>query len=262
MKPPPKILYKYRSLSGNNFEFTHDIFLKNELFFSRPDQINDPFDCKTFPYLENITKDQILKRVENINPKKFATIGTDLVKIKQTINNKSESELRIYLRDKFKSHQNVGALSLSEKNLDILMWGHYTDSHKGICIGFDYNKLLFDFNGKFPIPAKVRYPSSNEYPKWNPFAYEKKELIKKLYLTKALCWKYEKEWRFILPEKGGSLQKFDPDALVSVHLGCQITKENKETVINWCLQRNLKPKIYETKVNESSYSLKEYEIAY
>jgi hypothetical protein len=268
MKPPPKILYKYRPLSENDFKFTHDIFINNELYFPHPDQFNDPFDCKIPPNLKNVTKEQMLKYIENINPEKFAKKGIDLAKTKQAINNKPISELRAYFRDKFKSYQNMGVLSLSElkpcdkKNvgLDILMWSHYTDSHKGICMGFDYNKLLFDFNGNPRLPDNVKYPRANEY-NWNPFTDDKKEICEKIFFTKALCWKYEQEWRVVLPEKPKTLQKFNPDALVSVHLGCQI-KENKETVINWCLQRNLKPKIYETKVNESSYSLKEYEIAY
>jgi hypothetical protein len=262
MEPSPEILYKYRSLSVDNFKFTYYIFMKNELYFPHPDQVDDPFDCKTFPYLENVNKRQLLKKLETINPKKFADKEINLLKVKQAINNKSESELRAYFLDKFKSQQNVGVLSLSEKHLDILMWGHYTDSHKGICIGFDYNKLLFYFNDTLFPPDKVKYPPSNEYPKWDPFVDDKEELVEKIFFTKALCWKYEQEWRVILPEKGRSSQKFDPDAIVSVHLGCQITKGNKEAVIDWCLQRNRKPKIYETKVNESSYSIKEYEITY
>ncbi|MFA5293767.1 MAG: DUF2971 domain-containing protein [Phycisphaerae bacterium] len=268
MEPSPKILYKYRPLSGNNFKFTHNIFINNELYFSHPDQFNDPFDCKIPPNLKNVTKEQMLKYIENINSEKFAKVGIDLVKAKQFINNKPISELRVYFSDKFKSYLNMGVLSLSElepcnkKNvgLAILMWSHYTDSHQGICIGFDYNKLLFGFNNNPCIPDNVKYPPANEY-NWNPFTNNEKEITDKIFFTKASCWEYEQEWRVVLPEKPRTLQKFNPDALVSVHLGCKIGKD-KETVINWCLQRNLKPKIYETKINELSYLLKEYEIVY
>ncbi len=260
--PKPQILYKYRSLSEDNFRFTRDIFIKNELYFPYPNQFNDPFDCNIFPCVKDITKEQIFKKIENIKPEKFVAMGTNLDKVKQTINNKSESELKTYLLDKYKIHQHVGVLSLSEKNLDILMWGHYADSHKGICIGFACNKLLFYFDGKPSVPFEVNYPPSNKYPEWNPLACTGEELIEKILLTKAVGWEYEQEWRIILPEKGGTSQELDPDALISVYLGCKITEQNKKTVISWCLQRKQKPKIYETRVDESSYSLKDNEIIY
>jgi|GEM_PF-1207029 len=269
MKLSPKILYKYRPLSGNNFEFTHNIFINNELYFSHPDQFNDPFDCKIPPNLSNITKEQILKYIENINPEKITRVGIDLVKTKQAIDQKPISELRAYFSDKFKSYLNMGVLSFTElkpcdkKNvgLDILMWSHYTESHQGICMGFDYNKLLFVFNNAPCVPDNVKYPQTNDYD-WNPFTNDEKEICEKIFFTKASCWKYEQEWRVVLPEKPRTSQMFNPDALVSVRLGCKIKKEDKKTVINWCSRRNLKPKIYETKINELSYSLDEYEIIY
>jgi hypothetical protein len=81
-------------------------------------------------------------------------------------------------------------------------------------------------------------------------------------LTKAFIWKYEKEWRIILPENGKTSKVFDPDALVSVHLGCLITKKHKNDILNWCSQRKVKPRIFMTSKDESSYVLKETEISY
>ena len=261
MKPDPKILYKYRSLSGDDFKFTHDIFIKNELYFPHPDQINDPFDCKILPFLEGLTKEKLLEHLENIDPKRVKDKGFDLEKAKKGVINTPLPVLQERLRRDLKSHREVGVLSFSEKYSDILMWGHYADSHKGICMGFDFKELSFTFKGPVP-PEQVKYPNDNEYPKWNPFVDDVISQIDKIYFTKARPWHYEKEWRVILPEHGRSLQKINPNALVSVHLGCQIAKGNKEKVINWCLQREQKPKVYEMIKDDTSYALKENEISY
>ena len=264
MEPEPKTLYKYRSLSGDNFKFTHDIFMKNGLYFPHPDQLNDPFDCKLHPYLKDLTKEQMIKYFNACDPKKWKSKGMDLNKLIAIVKKKPLP----YLREYFEatpptSHQNVGVLSFSEKHKDILMWSHYADLHSGICIGFDYYELLFDFRGKPIPPEHVKYPDGNEDPKWNPFVDDDKSRIDKIYYTKAKHWDYEKEWRVILPEQGRSEQKINPNAIVSVYLGCQIEPGDRETVINWCLQRELKPKVYEMIKSKTSYSLKDdKEISY
>jgi len=141
------------------------------------------------------------------------------------------------------------------------MWSHYSDSHKGICIGFNWNKLFFIFNHT-PIHAeKVIYPKNNQYPEWNPFV-EDSQIIDKMFFSKSLDWEYEDEWRIVLPENGGISRKFDHNAIVSVFLGCQISKNHKEDIVDWCLRREQKPRIYQTAKSESSYSLQTEEIIY
>lgn len=262
MKPEPEILYKYRSLSGDNFKFTHDIFMKNELYFPHPDQINDPFDCKIPPCLDNLTKEDVMGYVEKIDPKKVEDRVGDFDEWKHGIQNASMQEIVKTLEQRLKSHQEVGVLSFSEKYLDILMWGHYADSHEGICIGFNYYELSFTFRETPIVPDQVKYPESNEYPKWNPFEDDVITQNNKIYFTKSIDWKYEQEWRVVFPEQGRTLQKINPNALVSVYLGCQIADGDKETVINWCLQREQKPKVYQMIKDNTSYSLKENEISY
>jgi hypothetical protein len=237
--------------------------MKNGLYFPHPDQLNDPFDCKLHPYLKDLTKEQMIKYFNACDPIKWKSKGMDLNKLKEFLIEKPPSYLREYFEaNPPKRVRNVGVLSFSEKHKNILMWGHYADSHSGICIGFDYYKLLFDFRG-IPIPPEyVKYPENDEFPRWNPFVDDKVTQVNKYYLTKAIDWKYEKEWRVILPEHGRSLQKINPNALVSVHLGCQIAKGNKKKVINWCLQRESKPKVYEMTKSKTSYSLEENEISY
>jgi len=261
----PETLYKYRSLSENNYEFTREIFLQNKLYFPHPDQINDPFDCKIPPSRKNRSKKEYLAHLEKIKSKTndcnvLAIINSAIANVNS--NDMETIEQKLYEQYKKSNLQNVGVLSLSKKPLDIRMWSHYADSHRGICIGFDYEKLLFTFNHTPQCAHEVNYPKLNEYPLWDYLDRNDEEIIVKLFLTKALYWKYEQEWRIVLPEKGRTLKKFHPTAMVSVYLGCQISKKHKEDVIDWCLRREQKPKIYQTTKSESSYSLQTEEILY
>jgi len=262
----PEILYKYRSLSGDNFGFTRDIFLKNELYFPHPDEINDPFDCKIPPSFKKISKKLLIDKITEIESKpdkfKFDPFVIELAKNGVISNNLETITETLQSKYNEKHLQNVGILSLSEEKFDIRMWSHYSNSHKGICIGFNWIKLYVIFNGTHLHADNVKYPKFNQYPVWNPFIDDPQEEINKLYFTKSLDWSYEKEWRIVFPEKGGTAQNFNPNAIVSVHLGCHINKEHKENVINWCLQRKQKPKIYEITKDEESYSLQEKEVKY
>lgn len=271
MNPVPKILYKYRSLSGDSFRFTHDIFMKNELYFPHPDQINDPFDCKIPPSFDNLTKKYLEKIVEGVDRRKIEAIVGNFDEWKQDFLATPISIIQERLKSSsFKSHQNVGVLSFSEEETNILMWGHYADSHKGICIGFDSSELSFTFKEMPLLPERVNYPEDNEYPKWNPIDIYKKgssismseEMIDQIYFTKSLDWIYEKEWRIIFPESGNTSQSINPNAIVSVHLGCEITESHKETIIKWSLLRKRKPKVYQMNKDKTSYSLKPNEIEY
>ncbi|MEA3226776.1 MAG: DUF2971 domain-containing protein [Planctomycetota bacterium] len=263
-KDTPEVLYKYRSLSEDGFEFTRNIFLKNELYFPHPKQINDPFDCKIPPSFKNVTKESLIACIEKVESKNYGINAAQIEAARNNVNcHDIETLIEAMRKQDEKGHrENAGVLSLSEKWSNILMWSHYADSHRGICIGFDFTKLLFVFNGT-PFPAlAVKYPELNDYPLWEYLDDDHGAIFNKQYLTKALDWEYEREWRVVLPEKGRTSQEFEPAAIVSVHLGCQISERHKENVVNWCLQREQKPRIYETAKDESSYSLQEKEITY
>jgi len=117
------------------------------------------------------------------------------------------------LRDWAKTlNEKDGLLCFSESWRNPLMWSHYGDRHKGICLGFD-------------VAERILQPPINYSPKrltsaqWNGvnLADPPNGLREALLTTKFERWKYEKERRVILPLKGlvqdGQLffKKFDCD---------------------------------------------------
>jgi len=100
-----------------------------------------------------------------------------------------------YLSDK------QGIICLSKEYHSPLMWGHYADNHKEICLGFDISDSKNDKNG---FLWKIRYQNrplllSNKDKNFlkNKDCKNQKtmKIFKKIISTKSKLWSYEKEWR-------------------------------------------------------------------
>jgi hypothetical protein len=83
-----------------------------------------------------------------------------------------------------------GILSMTENDLDPLMWSHY-GSHRGFVIKYKINKILINFFGPFPI---------NYIDDFDPIESENKllTLLVASNIKFKEFWQNEKEWRFIL----------------------------------------------------------------
>lgn len=92
-----------------------------------------------------------------------------------------------------------GIICFSKDWHNPLMWGHYGDKHKGICLGFDIDdshiKEVIYFPEKMPaeVDMQKKYGGLNE------------DIIVNLLCTKFIDWKYENEVRVIIP-----LEEKDP----------------------------------------------------
>lgn len=109
---------------------------------------------------------------------------------------------------------------------DILMFSHYADNHRGLCIGFNTRKLIHSLtaNNK-PLSASIR-----------PVRYFTEMPPLKLVTQPALCatckhdiWSYEHEYRVFM-ENGFSLASsasfaFDREAISEVICGCEATND-------------------------------------
>lgn len=111
-----------------------------------------------------------------------------------------------------------GISCFAGNNDSILMWSHYTDSHKGICIKFDINEDP-EF---FILPLQVKY--SENYPEYNHIRENRTNLIEKFFQTKAECWKYENEIRVLKPLQNGNV-KFRKEVVKEICFGINTNNE-------------------------------------
>ena len=117
--------------------------------------------------------------------------------------------------------QSCGLLSFSKTWKNPLLWSHYADRHKGICLGFDVRDDL----GESVEYVKSRVPL--DLPPTS-------DLVKRTLFSKYEGWSYEEEWRaWIRLTKRGSnsplhhFQSFDESLrLKEIIIGplCSATK--------------------------------------
>lgn len=128
--------------------------------------------------------------------------------------------LRIPLRGfKNEMSKRFGIICFSKHWNNPLLWSHYADKHRGICMGFEIEK-----RGLKAINYVRDRPNLDLPPTL--------ESIEQLLYTKCDDWRYEEEWRnwFRLDERDGDHYFYPFDALVQLReviLGplCSITKE-------------------------------------
>jgi len=168
----PKRLYKFRAFSPRHV----DALGKGVLWMSSPARFNDPFDTTAYFdvgrfFVEDLPHDEFLAKVRKLDEARARGEPFIPTPIKHPISNKEWLERRhaeiladepADRRDKFltvgerimKAHatglrqqmtkyfrDNFSVLSLVGNPTAVLMWSHYSDSHRGFCIEYDFGSL-------------------------------------------------------------------------------------------------------------------------
>ncbi|MFV3130074.1 DUF2971 domain-containing protein [Niveispirillum sp. KHB5.9] len=219
-----KIYYKYRSA---NWQTIENIF-EDKVYFASPLDFNDPFESS--PLIENdvsledleIAYRELLRRRLQLEIKSAANMvnrfmrGKDLViehsvqkKIERIIENINYQATEPgFLFDEAKTHDlkrrifeelvlfyNKGIFCVSEVWNSILMWSHYGDSHKGVCLGYqnsldkelNIRRISYNRSRSLKISSILGMLRDEEE--------ERNNVETALFFRKSSSWKYEREWR-------------------------------------------------------------------
>lgn len=99
----------------------------------------------------------------------------------------------------------LGIVSFSETSRNLLMWAHYADEHRGVCIGFDpevlnsLDKYEEERSCLAYYPVKLNYDNQRVDINELPAELSLDMVAKKILTTKSDDWIYEKEHRCIVP---------------------------------------------------------------
>lgn len=264
--PRPKYLYRYRSLnSTRSREDVERVLAHNEIQFSSPAWFNDPFDCRVQPLLEADREKKKCWLELRYLPRIFPTLtehqrAEKLAELLPEVDDIAKNALKNMLE---KDVPDSGVLCFCESATEILLWSHYAESHRGIC-------LKFRENCGFPAnnwairdgirPLKVIY--SESYPTETFFAADWEEWMRMMtacLLTKSKCWSYESEWRVIeSPPNEGSAHgwhKLDPDSLAGVIFGCEIDCKDEREVRAWHRAGGARVPLYRAKKKSRKFDL-------
>ncbi len=241
MKIPSK-LYKYKKFNERSIA----LLFNNNIYVADPATFNDPLDCKP-----NILRDATSEKLQEI----IVTLGQGIGKEKiddckymssqygdYTKDEKAKgyfidglySEVFEIVKDCFLGH---GIFSMSSKWDSPLMWSHYADCHKGICIEYDIEENGFQYIYKINYNSS-RLISCNDVYKWlvNKDTEAEKIVFNSFFLNKASEWKYEGEYRFISKHKG---DKCSPFKISAIYFGLKTEVSVIASIIKLMDSRNI-----------------------
>lgn len=130
-----------------------------------------------------------------------------------------------------------------------LMWSHYADRHRGICIEYDLNmlpnnhsllKTLYpvNYSKKRPcLPTGITLDAHSELVINIP-TLTREQIVKTL-ITKSTVWASEKEWRSIDCASNLDNNNLVLPIISKVYLGANISSSDKEEIEKICLIKKI-----------------------
>lgn len=170
----------------------------------------------------------------------------------------------------------IGILCLTETHENLLMWSHYSNSHKGFVVGFDRRHEYFNQTkekiGLAGFVKKVRYTDERPEVTFFDSNLSKEEnldnWVRNFIWVKSEEWKYEDEWRMVntLRDADSKIEingtkiflfNFPLDTISSIYLGCKMETEVKKKIISLVSDISLMEnvEIYESQIHERKYKL-------
>ncbi len=251
----PRFLYKFRCLNKD----TEAMLTRGELHFEIPTELNDPIECLPVFCVECSEEEfrEAIRQQISVTYPDYSANQIDKATLAESYP-PPQSKLDSF-RSRFQEHvERAGVFSASERWGSIVMWSHYADRHRGICLELDIRTLPDDLQFH-----RVVY--SNERPHVNLFT-DWQESHKITVLTKNDEWCYEAEWRMVLhsppsaPDFPGEADA-PKDFIHGVILGARMKPEDRETVLGWVYQMSPRPKLYEASVDEQTYRINRQELS-
>lgn len=253
------VIYKYI-----NFD-TGLLTLENStIAFSHPLSFNDPYDC----FIKLVDFKKVPKNYrQSLIDQYFAHLDTTEKAKMLAKMSKTPDEVAIKLLEtKGMDNELVdrGVSCFSRKNDNLLMWSHYADSHKGICIGFNLLELYLSMDRHSNEKMVVLADYTDTF---SPLSYyeHKIESIVRWLKTKSNIWSYEEEIRIIMKGlKFNETSKFiagvDQRAFNSVYLGTRVSTENEKLILELCKKRYPEVTVSKIKPMESQFKLESFRL--
>lgn len=140
----------------------------------------------------------------------------------------------------------MGVCCFSGDRKNALMWAHYADSHKGVCIGFSTPVLHSTFAAHlFPVEYVKNFPKVD-------FMKDHDEAVTRIIMTKSEHWEYEKEYRLTSQRKG--LHSFPARAIDHIIFGLRTSDDEAGKAINFMKANGYtEPIFYKALMDSKSY---------
>lgn len=198
------MLYRYRPAQRAESELREAV-----LWFSNWSQLNDPFEFA--PALSFRPEDHVGPRDKTNSEAYELALMFAAVHV-------PEHHMNAYRA----FTQNLGVCCFSKNPLNLLMWSHYADSHRGMGLGFDGDHTFFEEKelpaDAIPNRRDIAYVDARQKVELRDLRTA--ESIAQVTFTKPRAWAYEEEVRLVHQiYPGKQTLKFPLDALREVIVG-------------------------------------------
>lgn len=235
--------------------YTISALSQNYLWFSNPTSFNDPFDCNLaidptgdvddwMPLISSIQRqrhsEDTSERIEQ-RARQFLTVCP--------VYNDKTRAIRVLKEVVSEVRQKIGVCCFSSRYDSILLWSHYADSHRGICVEYDSDALaLNDMYQTLPVIYAESHPNMSIARK------TVQELATVFVTAKSIEWAYEKEYRIVSGHKG--IRQYDPRSLTSITFGCRALKRDVESVLRALETSGAAPQTKRAIIDEGWFKLR------
>lgn len=222
------VLYSFRGTS----DYVINDIKNSTLSLQIPSQFNDPLDTLLFKWI-----DLKIKNSDDNNSKEFYYL------LKRAA---EHFRVRCFVKPKAKDDKR-----LEVELIHPLMWAHYADSHKGVCIQYRFKASFFkqdESKNTFKRYEVEHY--SSDIPNLNESI-----TISNALFTKDIQWNYEEECRILdldfTEESAVKLDKLNEDAIIeAVYFGYNCSDVIKNKVLD--AVRNTPIKIYQMVIDDNN----------
>jgi len=223
-------------------KYTRENLDKDQLYFNKPRNFNDPYEgIFRFDIQDINLKHKLLRSL-------YQHKYEELIGSKLPLDDLIEHTRIIYM-NQFLNEMRLCCMSCI--NDSILMWSHYADQHKGICIEFDVNHDML-----FKIGAEVNYSEVIPTLKFQSHDDISDDKIVEKYSTsvptnKYIAWSYEKEYRLIR-YLGEPTVNYNPKSIKAIYFGLRTRVEDIDKIKS-ILSNKENVKFYRSDLQKNSY---------
>ncbi len=228
-------VYKFISLRGDSLDQLKSTLLSCTLDGSNPEELNDPFESN--PYLvDDINENTIRNACKYLSKTGAADISDEwLEKGVDAVKRKLERFVK-------STRRNARVISFCKRVDSQLLWAHYANSHKGVCLHFssgafsakgirrgsvEYRtqrpSLLLSMVAKLALPTKNTLNTSDRISL-------RKELYGSMFFSKPLDWQYEEEFRIIRSTAGKTPISFNKDGMLEIIFGERTSTKDRKRI--------------------------------
>lgn len=260
-------LYKFRSVRGDSLDHVIETIQQSRIYFPSPSQFNDPFDCAPRFELSRKADDPIfVEEAQRYRSEwmKAESLTEEQAKRREAEEGVPHDQLPMVIREQVRRDiaSSVRIFCLSGRRDHPLLWSHYADSHRGVCLHFSTDSLLKSDTNPFRYARRVDYREERT-PFFIPLADNSgTDLADIIAYTKASFWSYEEEYRIVChgaPDFSFQLDEgflsFYPPYLEGISFGLKIEPEIRAKLIDSCRKTNRSIALYQALENHERFGL-------